>query len=198
MQLLIEDAEKIELISLRTGAPSDEEFEGIWDKYPDFRVELSDKGELIILPSCAPEVSHQNCRITSDLDAWARLDGKGIVFDSSAYFYLPTGARLSPDASWIRKSRIPSIGQQRPWSLCPDFVIELRSASDRMPRLKTKMREWMDAGAELAWLIDPRTRTVTIYRAGRNPELLAGCTSVTGEGHVAGFELKLEAIFDSL
>lgn len=69
MQLLIEDAEKIELISLRTGAPSDEEFEEIWDKYPDFRVELSDKGELIILPSCAPEVSHQNCRITSDLDA---------------------------------------------------------------------------------------------------------------------------------
>jgi Uma2 family endonuclease len=139
MQLLIDDAEKIESISLRTGALSDAEFETIWDRYPDYRVELSADGEVIILPPCGLETAHRNCKITQLLANWAENDGGGLAFDSSAYYYLPTGARLSPDASWIRSSRIPTGNRARPCSISPDFVIELRSESDQMPRLRSKM-----------------------------------------------------------
>lgn len=198
MQLLIEDAEKIELISLRTGALSDAEFETIWDRYPDHRVELSADGEVIILPPCRPETSYKNSKITRLLVEWSEENARGVALDSSAYFYLPTGARLSPDACWIRNSRIPSTGRQRPWHVCPDFIIELRSESDRMPRLRSKMREWIDAGAQLAWLIDPKAKAVTIYRPGAEPEVLTACTSVAGEGLLTGFVLKLDAIFNSL
>jgi len=194
MQLLIENAERLASISLHTGAMTDRQFEALYDRYPDFRVELSSDGEVIIMPPVAPDTSHKNCRIARFLDEWAEMDGRGVAFESSAYFYLPTGARFSPDASWVANSRIPT-RSGRPWPICPDFVIELRSASDRMPRLKRKMEEWIEGGALLAWLIDPKSKTVTIYRPGVEPEVLLTCAVVKGEGPVTGFELKLESIW---
>jgi Uma2 family endonuclease len=56
--------------------------------------------------------------------------------------------------------------------LCRDFVVELMSPSDRLPRLKAKMCEWMENGAQLGWLLDPDRRTAYIYRPGREPERL--------------------------
>ena len=105
MKLVIEDVEKIESISLHTGALTDREFEDLFDRYDEYRVELFSDGELTIVPPVGPETSRQNLKIVRLLDDWARTDGRGLTFESSAYFYLPNGARLSPDACWIHKSR---------------------------------------------------------------------------------------------
>lgn len=79
--------------------------------------------------------------------------------------------------------------------MCPEFVIELRSPSDRLATLQEKMQAWIANGAELAWLIDPQRKAVEIYRPGRAPEVQEGYTAVYGEGPVGGFVLELARIW---
>ena len=114
---------------------------------------------------------------------------------------LPNGARRSPDATWTARdeiNKLPSESLQGYWHLCPAFVIELRSHFDRLPALRAKMREYTANGAQLEWMIDPETRTVEVYRPGRDPELFTGIDSVSGEGPVAGFVLDLTRVWDPL
>jgi Uma2 family endonuclease len=84
------------------------------------------------------------------------------------------------------------------WHLCPDFVVELRSHTDRLPVLRAKMQEWIDNGARLAWLIDPEREAVEIYRPGQAPDVRTGIESIAGEGPVEGFVLDLRRVWDPL
>jgi Uma2 family endonuclease len=80
--------------------------------------------------------------------------------------------------------------------ICPEFVIEVRSESDRLPELQAKMDQWIANGAEVAWLIDPIDKTLTIYRPGDEPEHLVHPTSIQGTGPIAGFELVMPKIWE--
>jgi Uma2 family endonuclease len=143
----------------------------------------------------------RNREITGQLDRWAAKNRRGIVGDSSTGFVLPNGARRSPDASWTAReeiNRLPRESLEGYWHLCPAFVIELRSQSDRLPALRAKMREYAANGAQLGWMIDPDARAVEVYRPDRKPELLTGVDSVSGEGPVAGFVLDLTRVWNPL
>jgi Uma2 family endonuclease len=80
--------------------------------------------------------------------------------------------------------------------LCPDFVIELKSQSNRLPTLRDKMREYIENGAQLGWLIDPERRAVEIFRPGLEPEVREDIMSIEGEDPVAGFVLNLDLIWN--
>jgi Uma2 family endonuclease len=73
-------------------------------------------------------------------------------------------------------------------------VIEVRSPDDRLVPFQEKMRRYLLAGVLLAWLIDPLEQSLTIYRPGREPEVLNSPSSVSGEGPVEGFVLDLSGI----
>lgn len=88
-----------------------------------------------------------------------------------------------PDASWVERSRLEALTaeqRRRFLPLCPDFVVELRSPSDNLEVLLGKMREYLDNGAKLGWLIDPENRRVYVYRPEspvrelEAPEVLSG------------------------
>ena len=114
---------------------------------------------------------------------------------------LPNGARRSPDGAWTARERIQQLGQPSRtgyWHFCPDFVIELKSKTDRMRVLREKMNEWIINGARLGWLIDPDSKTVEVFRPGCDPELLTGIESVKGEGPVEGFTLDLLPVWDPI
>ena len=114
---------------------------------------------------------------------------------------MPNGARRSPDASWILETRIQQLGTKRRkafWHLCPDFVIEIKSDSDRLKSLQKKMLEYLEQGAQLGWLINPENKTVEIYRAGGGVEKYANLEQIGGEGPVVGFELDLTYVWDLL
>ena len=139
--------------------------------------------------------SHLNNSISALLWTWAWRDGKGISFDSSAGFILPSGAMRSPDASWVSKEAWRTLSfeeQSRFAPLCPAFVIELKSPSDSLAYLKKKMEEWMDNGCQLAWLIDPLTEKVLIYRPGVEVEVIEDFSMIlSGEAVLPGFEFDL-------
>lgn len=167
------------------------------ETYPDLRVELSKDGELIIMPATFPKTGRRNAKLTARLVVWSEATGLGETFDSSTLFTLPNGAIRSPDACWIEKSRWDAVEEDEQNALmvlCPDFVAELRSKTDRLSAVQRKMNEYRENGARLGWLIDPKSRRVEIYRAGQEVEILDSPTSLSGEEVLPGFVLSLDGI----
>ena len=174
---------------------TDEEFVAFCAEHPDLNFEMTSERELIVIAPTYSFTGARNCEIGSQLHQWAKSDARGLACDSSTGFVLPNGARRSPDASWTLLSRIGTDGF---WHLCPDFVIELKSDSDRPRLLAEKMKEYMSNGAQLGWLIDPKNRSVTIYRPNGAVEILTGIDSIKGEGPVDGFVLNLAPVWNPL
>jgi Uma2 family endonuclease len=199
MQLAIDEAY---LPAKLTAAPmTDEEFVEFCAHYPDYFIETTAEGEIVIMPPNYSLTAMRNHEIGRQLGNWTILDGRGAATDASGGFVLPNGARRAPDAAWTLKSRLPGStpkGLSGFWHLCPDFVIELRSPTDRLRVLRAKMQEWVDNGAQVAWMIDPERETVEIYRPGREPESRSGAASVAGEGPVEGFVLELALVWNPL
>ena len=167
--------------------------------HPDLRVELTTEGELIIMPATFPKSGRRNAKLTARLETWSEAAQLGETFDSSTLFTLPNGAIRSPDACWIESSRWDSVGEDDQDDLliiCPDFVAELRSKTDRLSAVQKKMREYMDNGAKLGWLIDPKSNRVEVYRAGQEVEILDNPASISGEDVLPGFVLDLTGILD--
>jgi len=180
---------------------TDEEFAEFCAEHPDLFFEMTAEGDIIVMPPTYSVTGTRNSRISRHLDVWAEQDGRGLACDSSTGFVLPNGARRSPDCSWILKTRINQLdpaNRGKYWRLCPDFVIELQSSSDRPRLLREKMQEWVANGAQLAWLIDPDHRSVAIYRPGTDVEKRTNLDSITGEGPVAGFVLDLSFVWNPL
>ena len=164
----------------------------------DLRLELTAKRELIVMPPAGATTSGRNSDVIADLVIWARQDGTGKTFESSVGFTLPNGAVLSPDASWIlwpRWNALAETEQDRFPHICPDFVIELRSPSDRLAVAQAKMVEYMENGARLGWLIDPQNRRVYVYRPGEPVATLEEPDTVSGDPLLPGFVLDLQRIW---
>ncbi len=201
MQLIVEDFESLSPVVLHPEPMTDDAFYDFCQQYPDCTVERTAEGEILIMPPPGGESGFQNYDLNGQLWQWAERDGRGRGFDSSTDFMLPNNAARSPDAAWISRSRLDRLPKERKRKfirLCPEFVVELRSPSDRLNRLQAKMQEWIDNGAEFGWLIDPDHRIVYVYRPGREPEKLVNPDRIAGEGPVAGFILNLRNIWAGL
>ena len=165
----------------------------------DLRIEMTREGQMIIMMPVGSEGSHHNLTLSVRFGSWAEADGSGIGFDSSGGFRLPNKAKRSPDAAWVKRERweaLTSKERKKFAPLCPDFVIELRSESDRLNKLQDKMQEYIDNGAQLGWLIDPIEKKVHVYRPDAPIEILANPSEVSGEPLLPGFTLKLAGIID--
>ena len=178
---------------------TDEELYKIDADNEHFRIETNSNGDLEIIPPPFPETSRKNIELDFQLMTWAKKDKTGVCFESSAKFTLPNGARRMPDAAWILKERyfaLPEIEREERFArIAPDFVIELRPKSDRLPNLQKKMREYIENGVRLGWLIDPYKKRVHIYRADKTIEMQENAPKVSGEDVLQGFELDLTEIW---
>ncbi len=162
------------------------------------RIEREPNGELIVMSPTFSEGGGQELEIGTELVLWARRDGRGKVFGPNAGFTLPDTSVRAADAAWVSLPRWNALTPEQRKSyapLCPEFLIELRSQSDRLPDLQAKMEQWIANGAQLAWLLDPLEKTVAIYRPHEAPEIHHNPTSIQGTGPICGFELILARIW---
>ncbi len=175
-----------------------EQFRELCRDNRDIRLELTAKGELILMPPTGWESGRQNANLTIDLGIWNRQTRLGVVFDSSTGFILPNGSIRSPDAAWVKSERIMALNPDPEGflPLAPDFVIELRSASDRLQLLQNKMQEYIDNGVRLGFLLNSQDQTVEIYRAGQPVEVLQSPTEILGGEVLPGFVLNLKEVFE--
>ena len=176
---------------------NDEQFEQICRQNPDLKFERTAKGELVIVALTGGETGRRNIKLSARLENWNETTNLGVGFDSSTGFRLPNEAIRSPDAAWVRLERWQALtAEQRKKyvPLCPDFVVELRSTSDELAEIQAKMREYLENGLQLGWLLDPETQTVEIYRPGHVVEVLRNPEQLSGEPVLPGFVLKLAGI----
>jgi Uma2 family endonuclease len=175
---------------------SDVEFEKFCQANPDLRIERNSNLEISIMSPNTPLSGKHGAEIIHQLVRWNSKMKKGIVFDASAGFTLPDNSILSPDASWMSNEKWNSLSDEEKEKfshICPEFVIEVRSKTDSLKELKSKMEKWVENGAELAWLIDPKKNTCWIYKPGMEPQELSGENLIVkGESPVEGFELNLK------
>ena len=177
---------------------TDEQFFQLCQNNPDMRFERTASGELIIMSPTGSITSDRNADLTCQLRNWNRKYKLGKSFDSSGGFKLPNGAERSPDASWVKMERWNSLTeeeQERFAPLCPDFVVELMSPSDTLEKTRSKMKEYMENGARLGWLINRKQKQIEIYRLNEKVEILESPQTVSGEDVLPGFVLDLEEIW---
>ncbi len=166
----------------------------------DLRIERNSEGDLLIMPPTGGETGFRNFELTGQFREWVKRDGRGIGFDSSTGFTLPNGAKRSPDLSWVMRSRLAQLTteQKRKFiPLTPDFVLELRSETDSLDDLQEKMREYLEQGAQLGWLLDPHERRVYIYRPSAEVEHLDQPQKLSGNPELPGLEIDLREIWEA-
>jgi Uma2 family endonuclease len=178
---------------------SDDDFYNLCQANRELKLERTAKGELVVMAPTGGEGGIGEADLITDLNIWNRSSRLGVVFSSSTGFKLPNGANRSPDAAWVRQERWEALTQEQRRKfppLSPDFVIELRSATDEVETLQVKMQEYMENGVRLGWLINPQQRQVEVYRQGQPKETLNSPSSLSEEDVLAGFILDLSRIFD--
>ncbi len=174
---------------------TDENFYQLCADNPNLRIEMSADGELIIMPPAFGETGERNFDLVVQLGIWNRRSKLGRAFDSSTGYILPDKSKFSPDVSWIENTRLVGVSLNQFIPIAPDFVIELRSSSDRLLPLQQKMQIYQSNGVRLGWLINPQERQVEIYRSGQDVEKFESPVKLSGEDVLVGFSLDLTTIW---
>lgn len=167
----------------------------------DLQIERNADGDVIIIAPEGGSSAHGSGILTTIFGIWARRDGTGRIFGSSGGFILPNRAMRSPDVAWVRNQRLDALTDKE-WQkflpLCPDFVLELRSPSDSLRALQSKMEEYCQNGAQLGWLLDLVSKNVHIYRPDSAPGILENPATISGEPILRGFTLDLQEIWAAM
>ena len=179
---------------------TDDRFVELCQANPDLNFELTANGELIVVTPVGRSGGRREAQTIGQLWNWDRHETFGEVFSSQTVFCLPNGSKRMPDAAWVshqRLEQLPPSQQDGYIHLAPDFVIEVRSPSDELQPLQEKMREYIECGVRLGWLIDPQHRQVEIYRDGdRAVDVLDAPTLLSGEDVLPGFHSRQPDCFE--
>ncbi|MBD2080832.1 Uma2 family endonuclease [Leptolyngbya sp. FACHB-17] len=176
---------------------TDEQFFQLCQDNRDLQFERTAAGDIIIMPPTGSESGRRNSEITIQLGVWNKQTGLGEVFDSSSGFHLPNGADYAPDTAWVSRKRWDALTpeqKERFAPICPDVVIELRSKTDSLPKLQAKMREYVENGARLGWLLDRQNQRVEVYRPRKATEILQAPATISADDILPGFTLDLQKI----
>jgi Uma2 family endonuclease len=164
---------------------------------PDLRLELTKDGELIVMAPTGGESSEKNGDLFGEVWYWNRQTNLGRVFDSSGGYDFTAlgGGKPAPDVSWIEKSRLEGIEIVGFIPVVPDFVIELRSATDNLKPLQEKMQEYQRLGVKMGLLVNPKNQQVEIYRSEQETEILESPAEINCNEVIPGFVLSMSRIW---
>jgi Uma2 family endonuclease len=165
-------------------------------------IERTAEGDLLIMAPEGWETGNRGLTLGTLLTQWAWQDGTGATTGSTAGYILPNGANgamRAPDVAWVLRSRLAPLSpeqKQKFLPLCPDFVVEIRSPSDRLSTVQAKMQEYLDNGTRLGWLVDPANRAIYVYRPNQPVERLDNPSTISGDPVLPGFVLELQTIWE--
>ncbi len=162
---------------------------------PELQLERNPQGELIIMSPVGGESGRKESRLNFQISLWNEETKLGAVFSSSTIFSLPNGGDRSPDVAWVSLEKWEKLTSEEKEGfppICPDFVIELRSKSDRLKPLQEKMLEYLDSGLRLGWLINPQEKQVEIYRQNKEVEVVNMPINLSGEDVLPKLSITLD------
>lgn len=177
----------------------DDEFFHFCQENANLKFERDSKGQIIIMSPTAILSGDRNSEVIMQLRLWNKKYKLGKAVDSDTGFYLKNKAMRNPDAAWISNEQFNKLSEKEIKKsfayVCPDFIVELKSYSDTIESLKSKMNEWMENGCRLGWLIDADSETVYIYELNKSERIHQGFDlPLSGEPVLSGFELVLSEL----
>jgi Uma2 family endonuclease len=173
-----------------------EQFDRLCFDNPDLRLELTANGQLIIMAPTFGESGEKNVGLVYQIADWNYKTELGKTFDSSTGYDFTAigGGKMSPDVSWIEKSRIDGVSLKQFIPVVPDFVVELRSTTDRLSALQSKLLEYQRIGVKLGLLVNPQDKEIEIYQLGKDLEVVQNPLSFSCDVILPGFKLDLTRI----
>ena len=165
------------------------------------RIERDENGQILIMPPTGLETGNYNSELNYEFVKWNKSQRLGKVFDSNAGFTLPDTSVKLPDVSWLSNekwNRISEEERKRFAKTVPDFVLELRSASDELWELKKKLEKWLENGVQLGWLVDVQNEKTYVYRPSQEVEQVPFAQTLSGENVLPGFSINLKQFVESL
>ncbi|MEM1252652.1 MAG: Uma2 family endonuclease [Cyanobacteria bacterium P01_H01_bin.21] len=177
---------------------TDDQFYQLCRANPDAKFERNANGEIVIVAPTGGETGNRNFELVVDFGIWNRQAKLGVGFDSSTCFKLPNGAKRSPDIAWIQQVRWDKLSpeaQKKFPPIAPDFVLELMSPSDELDTAQAKMREYINNGVRLGWLLNRQAKQVEIYRLQQELEILNAPDQLSDEDILPGLILNLKPLW---
>lgn len=176
---------------------SDEAFLELCELNPEWRFEVDERGRLVIMGGAGFESSFRSLQLGAQVLAWISAGGHGRVTGTDGFYRVAGKVLKAPDVGWISGERLPPTRQERErmLALCPDFVIEVRSPSDKPQDQLDKMQQWIEYGARLGWLIDPFDDIAYVFRPGQEPEQLERPETLSGEDVLPGLVVDLSGVW---
>lgn len=167
--------------------------EEIQARYPDYRMELVN-GEIIIMSPSGYESEEVATEVAAQLRNWVRPRKLGRVTGSSAGFVLPNSDTRAPDVSFVQAERL----RRSPRSfaeLAPDLMVEVKSPSDSIVKLRNKIDDFLKLGTRVGILINPENESVEIRRSDQDPIALQNGDVITVPELLPGWEVRVEDLW---
>lgn len=174
-----------------------DQFYQLTARHPELLMEREKNGDIRIMTPVKGGSGLRENNLSYYLMDWCKKQKQGMAFSPSTGFDLPDGSIKSPDASWISEEKMAQLSPEKIENeyikVVPDFVVELRSESDSIVKLRNKMSDtWIANGVRLGWLMDPYEEKVHIYREDGSIEIVSGFDKrLSGETVLPGFNLEL-------
>jgi Uma2 family endonuclease len=152
------------------------------------------KGELVPMASPTLEHGEISTNIVALLHIFVRQHQLGKVYTAETTFPIGQSGR-KPDVAFVAQERLPDNRRQAS-PIPPDLAIEVVSPSDKFYDVQGKVFEYLDAGTQMVWVIDPVSKTVYVYRSRDNIKTLTQKQTLTGEDVVEGFQCSVSEVFE--
>jgi Uma2 family endonuclease len=155
------------------------------------------KGELRTMPPAGSEHGYTVVNITGLFFNYFKANPIGLAFGAETRIKIastPDTVR-APDLSFIRNERIPESGIPNGyWLGAPDLAVEIISPGDSYSEVEEKSLDWLDAGTQRVIVVNPRNRTVTVYRSPSDATVFRGSDELDGGDVMPGFTCKVSEI----
>lgn len=156
-----------------------------------------DNGRLVLMAPPGGEHGRMQHRIGWVLANYAERLGLGEAFAEVGVILRRNPDRLvGPDAAFVAKRSLPvRMSPEGYLETIPELIVEVRSKNDSVTELRAKADEYLDAGVEIVWVVDPNSKTVTVYRPRAKPQELRSGDVLTGEKVLVGFQCAVVELF---
>jgi Uma2 family endonuclease len=162
-----------------------------------YRYELV-KGELIKMPPAGNIHGKRAMRLGWRLARHVEANDLGVVFAAETGFRLATDPDTvrAPDVAFVTRARIEEMGEfEGFWPGAPDLAVEVISPGDSYTEVEEKIEEFLNGGARAVWVVDPRRRTITVYRSSVDITILAENDILDGGDIIPGFICHVAEVF---
>ncbi|MGH7214797.1 MAG: Uma2 family endonuclease [Tepidisphaeraceae bacterium] len=169
----------------------------LWNLPGDGRRELV-KGEVRTMAPAGFDHGAVIMNLSVPLATYVKAHRLGVVTGAETGFKLSSNPDTvrGADIAFVAASRIPATGRPvKFWQGAPDLAVEVVSPDDTMAEVEEKVDDYLNAGARLVWVVNPRRRTITVHRPGIEPVLLRQSDTLDGQDVVPGFSCRVAEVF---